>query len=69
LIGIPIAGILFSHTATTVFNAMKNLVLKQGNYLSEVFRELDADGNASLTLAEIKRALMDAGATVVFSCV
>jgi hypothetical protein len=71
LIGIPIAGILFSHTSTTIFKALESLMVKHVSKfnLQDIFSKLDTDGNASLTREEIKQAIIEAGACSFFVCV
>jgi hypothetical protein len=66
LIGIPIAGILFSHTSTTIFNAAESLMVKHVSNVKDPFSKLDTDGNASISREEIKQAIIEAGTCVFF---
>jgi hypothetical protein len=66
LISIPIAGILFSHTSSTIFNAVESLMVKHVSNVQDIFSKLDTDGNTSLSREEIKQAIIEAGACVFF---
>ena len=66
LISIPIAGILFSHTSSTIVNAVESLMVKHVSNIQDIFSKLDIDGNTSLSREEIKQAIIEAGACVFF---